>query len=62
MLTDIWYARTFCFFTAKNMNFLFTQALQWHPERNKGTAKRETAALKFIEVGIFVNASKWGWD
>ncbi|CAE6385354.1 unnamed protein product [Rhizoctonia solani] len=25
-------------------------ALQWHPERNKGTAKRETAALKFIEI------------
>ncbi|KAH7341335.1 hypothetical protein B0J17DRAFT_646150 [Rhizoctonia solani] len=25
-------------------------ALHWHPERNKGTAKRETAALKFIEI------------
>ncbi|CAE6459723.1 unnamed protein product [Rhizoctonia solani] len=25
-------------------------ALHWHPERNKGTMKRETAALKFIEI------------
>ncbi|CAE6459730.1 unnamed protein product [Rhizoctonia solani] len=33
-------------------------ALQWHPERNKGTAKRGAADLKFIEVGGFRHASK----